>query len=51
MVVHTPFGWRIEAPQLPDRVLGATVLARPERFPLRPEVQDSLAAAVSRPDT
>ena len=51
VVLHTPFGWRIESPQLPDRVLGSAVLARTERFRLRPAVRDSLVAAMSRPDT
>jgi hypothetical protein len=51
VVLRTPFGWRIESPQLPDRVLGSAVLARPERFHLRPAVRDSLVAAMSRPDS
>ena len=50
VVLHTPFGWRIESPQLPSRVLGSAVLAHPDRFRLRPVVQDSLRAA-SRPDS
>jgi len=50
VVLHTPFGWRIDSPQLPGRVLGSAVLARPDRFRLRPVVRDSLSAA-SRPDT
>jgi len=50
VVLHTAFGWRIDSPQLPDRVLASTVLARTERFRLRAPVRDSLAAAVSRPD-
>ena len=48
VVLLTPFGWRIESPQLPNRVLGSTVLARTERFHLRPAVHDSLVAAMSR---
>jgi hypothetical protein len=50
VVLHTPFGWRIESPQLPDRVLGSAVLADTERFHLRPAVRDSLVAAMSRPE-
>jgi hypothetical protein len=50
VVLHTYYGWRIESPQLPDRVLGSAVLARPDRIPLRQQVRDSLVAAVSRPD-
>jgi len=49
VVLRTPFGWRIESPQLPDRVLASVVLARPERFRLRPAVRDSVTAAVTRP--
>lgn len=48
VLINTEFGWRIESPQLPNRVLGASVLARPERFPLRPDVREALLAAASR---
>ncbi len=51
VVVNTAFGWRIESPQLPNRVLSVAVLSRPERFNLRHSVRDSLEAATSRPDT
>ena len=51
VVVKTPFGWRILSPQLPDRVLDSTVLARSERFKLRPAVRDSLVRSRSQPDT
>ena len=50
VVVRTAFGWRIDAPQLPDRVLGSAVLAHPERFSLRPVVRDSVAAAIKQAD-
>lgn len=49
VVLHTTYGWRIESPELPGRVLGTAVLARAERFHLRPQVRDSLVAAASRP--
>jgi hypothetical protein len=48
VVLHTPYGWRIESPQLPDRVLGSSVIARAQSLRLRPAVRDSLLAAMSR---
>jgi hypothetical protein len=50
VVAHTRFGWRIESPQLPGRVLGSAVLARAERLPLRAEVRAKLVEAMSRSD-
>ena len=35
VVSNTPYGWRIDLPQLPDNVLGSWVLAHPERIRLR----------------
>jgi hypothetical protein len=48
VVLHTPFGWRIESPQLPDRVLGSSVIARAQSLRLRAAVRDSLLAAMAR---
>ncbi len=48
VVRRTAFGWRIESPELPDRVLASSVLAKPDRFHLRSAVRDSLRASVSR---
>ena len=50
VVRRTSFGWRIESPELPDRVQALAVLGNAERFHLRPQVRDSLQAVVSRPD-
>lgn len=38
-VINTPYGWRIEAPQLPMNVLGSWVMAHPERVPLREPIR------------
>jgi hypothetical protein len=51
VVLHTPYGWRIETPQLPNRVSAESVLERAVQLRLRPAVRDSLAAVRSRPDT
>jgi hypothetical protein len=48
VVLHTPFGWRIESPQLPNRVLGSAVIAHAQSLRLRTVVRDSLLAAMAR---
>lgn len=46
-VTNTPFGWRIKEPQLPMNVLGSSVLAHPERIPLRESSRIALARALA----
>lgn len=46
-VTNTPYGWRIEAPQLPMNVLGSWVLAHPERIRLREPGRTTLARALA----
>jgi hypothetical protein len=48
-LVHTAYGWRIESPQLPDRVHAATVLDQANKLRVRQDALDSVRAFLSRP--
>ena len=49
LLVKTPFGWRIDSPQLPDWVSGSFVLQKANEWHLRSETVDSIKAFLARP--